>query len=767
MFVITALSLENWKSHSKSRFDFASGTNILLGRMGSGKSSVLDALCFALYGTFPKMSRRDQTVENLVNMGSGADYAEVSAEFTRGDKKYSVMRRIGRGISEAEVREEGRLVQKGPKQVTEHVCGVLGVDYELFTRAIYSEQNRMDYLLSLNPRSRKSEIDWLLGLGQFDAVREEAGKAALRLTEQSGLLSSEADLQKITSVEAKMGELKTQLLKRKSALEENARESEETKGKLKGKEGEFSILSKKREAFQKETSICERERGAIERLSKEAEGKTKPEQEEVAEASAMKGEAEKRLLTLKTAARQAQNELSAIKSELAVCENRLSLAKTRAERKAKLTARITEICAGKGVAELRAALEAKKTDLLLKVSLRDRALSENAELEKAVRTLLEGRGKCPVCDSDLSGGKAHEIGKEKRERIAKNKASHEQRSLEVSAIQREITVLEKAVSEVELCRRETASIDADGTDEGKLAGQASSLSARRTLKASENEKLEADIAAVEKESVALRERATEIQNTAKLFFDLEAAKEKLASSEKSLAALDFDEKKFEALRWECNALRVELAKMQAEGAGEEKQVKLLEEMVTLELNGIATMKQKALMASKYSQAAEGMVLYKNALSTAQSELRTHLVSEINQALCEIWPAIYPYGDYNGVKIEADEKDYRLLMRKGEWLEVDSVASGGERACLCLALRIAFATVLTPDIGWLILDEPTHNLDSEAVGMLSTAISEKIPSIVEQTFVITHDSALGEGVSGNVFRLERDKSKNESTRLGAR
>jgi exonuclease SbcC len=140
------------------------------------------------------------------------------------------------------------------------------------------------------------------------------------------------------------------------------------------------------------------------------------------------------------------------------------------------------------------------------------------------------------------------------------------------------------------------------------------------------------------------------------------------------------------------------------------------------------------------------------------------VEEINAALQEIWPAVYPYSDYSGVKLEADEKDYRLLMDKGGWREVDSVASGGERACLCLALRIAFATVLTPDVGWLILDEPTHNLDSDAVALLSEAIGSKIPSIVEQTFVITHDPALGETGEGLVWRLERDKGKNESTRV---
>ena len=127
--MITSLALSNWKSHSSSSFRFGKGTNILLGRMGSGKSSVLDALCFALYGTFPKMQRKDQAVEHLVTAGSDAQFSEITLEFEKGGEKYQVMRRIGRKLSEAEMRKDGRLLAKGPKTVTELAASTLGVDY--------------------------------------------------------------------------------------------------------------------------------------------------------------------------------------------------------------------------------------------------------------------------------------------------------------------------------------------------------------------------------------------------------------------------------------------------------------------------------------------------------------------------------------------------------------------------------------------------------------------------------------------------------------
>ena len=43
-----------------------------------------------------------------------------------------------------------------------------------------------------------------------------------------------------------------------------------------------------------------------------------------------------------------------------------------------------------------------------------------------------------------------------------------------------------------------------------------------------------------------------------------------------------------------------------------------------------------------------------------------------------------------------------------------MASGGERSIACLAMRIAMAMVIVPNLRWLILDEPTHNIDEQGI-----------------------------------------------------
>ncbi|MFH0818041.1 MAG: hypothetical protein V1909_05420, partial [Candidatus Micrarchaeota archaeon] len=138
---------------------------------------------------------------------------------------------------------------------------------------------------------------------------------------------------------------------------------------------------------------------------------------------------------------------------------------------------------------------------------------------------------------------------------------------------------------------------------------------------------------------------------------------------------------------------------------------------------------------------------------------------INATMSQVWASVYPYGDYSELRLSADDKGYDLEARIGDrWVSVDGIASGGERATACLALRIAFAMALAPNLNWLILDEPTHNLDEEAVRSLAGALSEKIPEIVEQTFVITHDENLKDAASGSLYRIMRNKGENGPSRV---
>jgi len=71
-------------------------------------------------------------------------------------------------------------------------------------------------------------------------------------------------------------------------------------------------------------------------------------------------------------------------------------------------------------------------------------------------------------------------------------------------------------------------------------------------------------------------------------------------------------------------------------------------------------------------------------------------------------------------------------------------------------------VLAQNLSWLILDEPTHNLDTNAVEVMSEIMKEHLPQLVEQIFIITHDKEMERAASSTIHVLERDKGEESYT-----
>jgi DNA repair exonuclease SbcCD ATPase subunit len=155
----------------------------------------------------------------------------------------------------------------------------------------------------------------------------------------------------------------------------------------------------------------------------------------------------------------------------------------------------------------------------------------------------------------------------------------------------------------------------------------------------------------------------------------------------------------------------------------------------------------------------------NALEATQEQLRKDFVSSVNEAMQSIWSELYPYRDIYSIKLGIEGGDYVLQLQDSTgWIPVDGNASGGERSMAALALRIAFSLVLAPQLRWLVLDEPTHNLDSRSVEELANVLRERITKFVDQVFIITHDPSLENAVSGYLYRFDREKEKDGHTKV---
>ena len=60
--MLKTLNLDQWRTHKTSELEFGSGTNVIVGVMGSGKSSIVNAISYALFGTFPALKSKQVTL---------------------------------------------------------------------------------------------------------------------------------------------------------------------------------------------------------------------------------------------------------------------------------------------------------------------------------------------------------------------------------------------------------------------------------------------------------------------------------------------------------------------------------------------------------------------------------------------------------------------------------------------------------------------------------------------------------------------------------
>ena len=151
----------------------------------------------------------------------------------------------------------------------------------------------------------------------------------------------------------------------------------------------------------------------------------------------------------------------------------------------------------------------------------------------------------------------------------------------------------------------------------------------------------------------------------------------------------------------------------------------------------------------------------------EAMLRSKLIGSVNSLMQSVWSELYPYGDYTAIRLTAKKDDYLLESRvvldgEEKWLGIDSVASGGERSLSCLAMRIAMSMVIVPNLRWIILDEPTHNVDSNGIDRLINMLSNNLPKVVDQVFIITHDESMKQISNARVYMLDRDKEVHGNT-----
>jgi DNA repair protein SbcC/Rad50 len=177
----------------------------LVGPTGSGKSTLIDGLCFALYGTVPRWGKENVIAQALA---PAANACRVTLVFEAAGKRYGAVRALTRDRKGVVHTKEARLelldpeipadapigdilatsvdqIAEGPDWVKSCVQDILGLTYEHFTQSVLLPQGRFSEFLQAKATDRQDLLVELLAFGVYNTVgqraREQAKLAAERI----------------------------------------------------------------------------------------------------------------------------------------------------------------------------------------------------------------------------------------------------------------------------------------------------------------------------------------------------------------------------------------------------------------------------------------------------------------------------------------------------------------------------------------------------------------------------------------------------------
>lgn len=235
-----SLSIQGLYSYQseKQQIDFTKLTSAqvfgIFGATGSGKSSILEAISFALYGESERLNRQDRRSYNMMNLKSDVldiDFVfEVEADryrFTvsgkRNSKQFDKVGTLDRNAYKWET-DTWQPIEVGS------TAEIIGLSYENFKRTIIIPQGKFQEFLQLTETDRTRMLREIFNLGKYELYRKTATldtKNGLAMARQESLLSQletvnsiavETAVAQLQSAESEYAELSLKLEQKTNAL---------------------------------------------------------------------------------------------------------------------------------------------------------------------------------------------------------------------------------------------------------------------------------------------------------------------------------------------------------------------------------------------------------------------------------------------------------------------------------------------------------------------------------------------------------------------
>ncbi|MDW0281536.1 MAG: SMC family ATPase [Nitrososphaeraceae archaeon] len=209
----------NFISHNTTLLTFNRGITIFVGHNGSGKSSAIDAITFALFGQHTR-----KTNKNLVRRGT--ESSSLNVRFSVGSKEYNAHRHLGNNGQSLlakfdQVSDSGNIVDRTVvsgerKQFGDSMSGeiakTLGIDYKKLKVGAIVQQGELSSIIESQPKEFKELLNSLIGIDRLDfayqTMYEVVDSFRERLRDTNGGFDDKQIVSIRLAIEQKRAELK-------------------------------------------------------------------------------------------------------------------------------------------------------------------------------------------------------------------------------------------------------------------------------------------------------------------------------------------------------------------------------------------------------------------------------------------------------------------------------------------------------------------------------------------------------------------------------
>ena len=178
----------------------ADGIFALTGPTGAGKTTVLDAICLALYGRTPRLDKLTRSGNEIMSRRTGECFAEVTFETQSGRFRCHWSQHRARRKPDGELQapqheiadaDSGVIFESRIKAVAERIESATGMDFDRFTRSMLLAQGGFDTFLKADIEQKSKILEQITGTGIYSEISRRVHERQRDAREKLSLLQAE------------------------------------------------------------------------------------------------------------------------------------------------------------------------------------------------------------------------------------------------------------------------------------------------------------------------------------------------------------------------------------------------------------------------------------------------------------------------------------------------------------------------------------------------------------------------------------------------